>query len=213
MKGPDGEIASFIAIKHDVTERRAGEEAQRFLAAIVESSEEAIIACTPEAVILTWNRGAEAVFGYPTGDAVGKPLSMLVAPERLPRLPHFVQQILQGNAIRQEESVCLRQDGERIHVSVTGSPIRNQAGAVGAISIVVRDVLESRRAENALRESEDRFRIMADGCPTMMWVNQCKGGQSVYQPGVPGIRGYYLRADGGRQMATGASCGRCAGVC
>ena len=67
---------SYIAIKHDVTERRAAEEAQGFLAAIVESSEDAIVAYTPAGIIRTWNRGAEAVLGYSPGEAIGKPLSI-----------------------------------------------------------------------------------------------------------------------------------------
>ena len=83
VEDANGEIVSYIAIKHDVTERRKAEEAQRFLAAIVESSEDAIVAYTPAGVILTWNRGAEAVFGYSAGEAIGKHLSMVVAPGRL----------------------------------------------------------------------------------------------------------------------------------
>ena len=81
-----GKISSYIAIKHDVTEQRAAEEAQRFLAAIVESSKDAIIPFTPEGIILTWNRGAEILFGYSAGEAIGKHVSMLVASERLPGL-------------------------------------------------------------------------------------------------------------------------------
>ncbi|MGD1095780.1 MAG: PAS domain S-box protein [Bryobacteraceae bacterium] len=142
-----GEIISYIAIKQDVTERRAAEEAKAFLAAIVESSEDAIIAYTPAGIIRTWNRGAEAFFGYSAGEVIGKHMSMLVAPERLPRVPHFIEQLSQGNAVSQYESVCLRKDGREFHVSLTAYPIKNAAGDVSAISTVVRDVSLHRKAE------------------------------------------------------------------
>ena len=149
VRDSNGEIVSYIAIKQDVTERRAAEEAQRFLAAIVESSEDAIVAYTPAGIILTWNRGAEAIFGYSAEEAIGKHVSMLVAPERLPGLAHFTEQVLQGNAVSQYEGLCLRKDGRRFHVSVTGSPIRNAAGEVVAISAILRDISERQEAEQA----------------------------------------------------------------
>ena len=144
-----GEIVGYIAIKHDVTERRAAEEAQGFLAAIVASSDDAILAHTPAGVILTWNRGAEAIFGYSAGDAIGKHVSLVLAPERLPFLAHFTERILLGHAIPQYESVCLRQDGGRVRVSVTRSPIRNAAGEVVAVSLILRDISERREAEQS----------------------------------------------------------------
>ena len=176
VRVPNGEISSYIAIKRDVTERRAAEEAQNFLAAIVESAADAIVSFTPAGLILTWNRSAEAIFGYSARDAVGKPMSILVAPEGLPRLPHYTERVLQGNTVPQYESVCLHQDGRRIHVSITGSPLRNSAGKAVAISLILHDITERKRAEEALRESEDRFRIMANSCPTGIWVTDAQGG-------------------------------------
>ena len=104
-------------------------------------------AYTPAGLIRTWNRGAEAIFGHSAEDAIGKHVSMLVVPERLPRLAHFTQQILQGNAVSQYESLCLRKDGRSFHVSVTASAIRNPAGEVAAISTIVHDISERQKAE------------------------------------------------------------------
>ncbi len=176
VRGADGEIASFIAIKHDVTERRAAEEARGLLAAIVENSEDSIITLSPAKIVLTWNRGAEAIFGYSAGDVIGKHVSMLVPPERLTRLERFAQHLLQGNSCSQYEGLCRRKDGRIFHVSVTGFPIRNSAGEVTAISTILRDITERKRADDALRESEERFRVMADSCPSMMWVTNAEGG-------------------------------------
>ena len=150
VEDSNGEIVSYIAIKHDVTVLRAAEEAQRFLAAIVESSENSILTFSPTGIILTWNRGAEAVFGYPAGDVIGKHVSMLVAPERLPGLAHITEQVLQGKAISQYEGLCRRKNGRRFHVSLWASPIKNSAGDVTAISVIVHDVSERHEAEQAL---------------------------------------------------------------
>jgi diguanylate cyclase (GGDEF)-like protein/PAS domain S-box-containing protein len=172
----NGDASNYIAIKRDLTTLREDEEAQSFLAAIIEGSEAAIIAYTPEGMILTWNRGAASIFGYTADQTIGKHLSMLLVPERVGRLPEFTERIMQGDAIPQYESVCLRQGGRRIHVSVVGSPIRNKHGEVVAVSLIVRDISEHKRVEDALRDSEERFRIMADGCPMVMWVTDAEGG-------------------------------------
>ena len=144
---PSGEIAGFIAIKRDVTERRAAERAQGCLAAIVESCEDAILACTPGGIILTWNRGAEALFGHSAADAIGKYASILVPPDRLDRLAHILDQVTQGKVLSQYEGVCVRKDGRRFHAALTGSPIRNSAGVVVAVSAILRDISERHEAE------------------------------------------------------------------
>jgi PAS domain S-box-containing protein len=168
-------ITGYIAIKRDVSEQRAAQEARAFLAAIVESSEDAIMATTPEGLIRAWNRGAEGVFGYSAEEAIGKHVSMLMAPERLDDLKQFIGKLVQGITVSQYESLCLRKDGSTIHVSVTGSPIRNSAGEVAAMSAVIRDTSERWKSEQRHRESEERFRNMADGNPALMWVTGANG--------------------------------------
>ena len=175
VQGPHGEIASYIAIKRDVTERRVVEDAQRFLAAIVESSQDAILSYTPAGIILTWNRGAEAIFGYSAQDAIGKPVSMLVPPERAPRLEHLTEQVLQGISVSQHEGLCRRQDGAPVHVSATACPIKNSFGDIGAVSVILHDISGRKRTEEQLQENESRFHMMADGCPALMWVTNSKG--------------------------------------
>ncbi len=147
VRDSKGEIASYIAIKHDVTERRAAEEAQRFLAAMVENSEDGIAAYTPDGIILTWNRGAETISGYTAEEAIGRHVSMLA--ERPAGLVHFTEQILQGKVVSQYEGLGRRKDGRRVQISVTGSPIRNSAGEVVAISVILRDISPRREAEQA----------------------------------------------------------------
>jgi two-component system sensor histidine kinase/response regulator len=173
--GSGGEITSYLAIKRDVTERRVVEDAQRFLAAIVESSQDAILSYTPAGIILTWNRGAEAIFGYSAQDAIGKPVSMLVSPERASRLEHLTEQVLQGISVSQHEGLCRRQDGVPVYVSATACPIKNSFGDVAAVSVILHDVSGRKRTEEQLQENESRFHMMADGCPALMWVTNSKG--------------------------------------
>jgi len=147
VQGSNGEIVSYIAIKHDVTERRVAEEAQKLLAAIVESTEDAIISHTSAGIILSWNRAAEKTFGYAAGEVIGKHVSMLVPPERLPGLTYLTEQVLQGLSVSQYEGLCLCKDGARLQVSLTLCPIVNSAGEVVATASMIRDVTQRHDAE------------------------------------------------------------------
>lgn len=170
-----GTVTGFIAIKHDVTERRARESAQAFLAAIVEHSEDAIIATTPAGVILTWNHGAEVIFGFTAEGAIGRDVSLFTPPDRMDRVTAFVGRVFQGEVLSNYRGISQRADGRRIHVSVTGFPLRDAAGKVVAITAILRDSSESDRAAEKLAESEERFRTMADSNPSIMWVTDARG--------------------------------------
>jgi len=175
IRDSNGTTAGYIAIKHDVTEQRAAKDAQAFLAAIVESSEDAIVATTPDWIIRAWNRGAEAILGYSADEVIGKHVSMLAPPERMGEFAYITGQLAQGATVSQYDSLGLCKDGSRLHVSITGSPIKNATGQVLAFSAVIRDVTERWRSEQKLRESEERFRTMADCSPSLMWVTDRKG--------------------------------------
>jgi PAS domain S-box-containing protein len=170
VRGPDGNIGSYFAIKYDVTEKRALEESRNLLATIVEASKDAILSYSPEGSILTWNRGAESIFGYSAEEVIGKPLGMLVARERLPFLPQFSERLLQGDTISQFETLCVRKDRETIHASVTGCSIRNSAGKVTAISVIVRDFSERFETSQRLQESERRFREVFENASIGIFV-------------------------------------------
>ena len=149
LKSPLGEITGYIAIKRDVTDRQAHEQSQRFLAAIVESSGDAIIAYSPEGKILTWNQGAEAVFGYSAGEAIGQPFSMLLPAERWPLLIENTANILQGKGRFQFDGMGISKDGRRLHLSVTSWGIRDAMGEIEAISVIARDDTARQEAEEA----------------------------------------------------------------
>jgi PAS domain S-box-containing protein len=179
IRDQNGVTTGYIAIKHDVTEQRAAQEAQARLAAIVEGSQDAIVAYSPAGVILSWNRGAEEIFGYTADEAVGRPMAMLVPPERLTAFHELTENVSQGKNDSHDDSRFggrgLRKDGRIVHVLITASPVRDRAGGVAAIAVIFRDISERREAEQKLRESEERFRTMADSCPSLLWVTGAEG--------------------------------------
>jgi PAS domain S-box-containing protein len=170
VRDAQGAVSGYVAIKHDVTAQRAQEAAHSFLATIVENSEDAIVSSTPEGIIVTWNLGASKLFGCSAEDAVGKHVSMLVAPGQLDDLKYFIGQVSQGIAVSQYESLCRRNDGSTFQVSVTGTPIRNSAGEVTAMSAVIRDISARREVEKKLCASEERFREVFEYAPVGICV-------------------------------------------
>ncbi len=145
-----GEIGRYIAIKQDVTERRAAEEAKRFLALIVECSEDAIIANGPAGNILTWNRGAELLLGYSAEEAIGRNVCILIAPELREKALAFIEQVLKEGGGGQREGVLIRKDGRRLGVSLSANRIPNFAGEAAALATIIRDITKRKQEEESL---------------------------------------------------------------
>ncbi|MFY9853812.1 MAG: PAS domain S-box protein, partial [Terracidiphilus sp.] len=143
----NGKAAGISVFGKDVTEQKAAEESRRFLAEVVESCEEAIITNAPSGEVLTWNRGAETIFGYSANEAIGKPLSMVVAPELRELAGRQFKELLRGAPTLETQGVALRKDGSRTRVSVTTWPIKNAAGEVTAVCTIVSDISIRHEAE------------------------------------------------------------------
>ncbi|MBS0170045.1 MAG: PAS domain S-box protein [Nitrospira sp.] len=160
-----GTVMGFIAAIVDITERQQAEEARATLAAIVESSEDAILSKNLDGIITSWNRGAERLYGYSQQEAVGLPVTMLVPEDLLDQEVPILERISRGEAIQQYETERQRKDGTRIHISLTVSAIRNDEGRIVGVSKVAHDITERKRAEAALRESEARLRLFIEHAP------------------------------------------------
>ena len=158
----DGRILGAVLVFQDITERRRAEEDIRRLAAIVESSDDAIISKTLDGVILTWNRGAERVYGYTAEEMKGEPISRLVPPGQENEIPDILDRIKRGEVIEHYETKRVRKDGTVIDVSLTVSPVKSAEGAVVAASSIARDITGRKRVEEALQrlneELEQRVR-------------------------------------------------------
>ena len=153
------------------TERQQGEAPRQtepklreaaLLAAIVESSDDAIIGKTLDGTILSWNTGAELLYGYRAEEVMGKPISLLTPPDHPDEVPHILEKIRRGERITHFETVRLHKDGRRIAVSLTLSPIKESGGEVVGAAAIARDITLRRQAEEALLESNQRYSLLFD---------------------------------------------------
>ena len=146
-----GQVIGVFAAARDITERKRSEEQASRLAAIVESSEDAILSKTLEGVIVSWNKGACEVYGYTAEEAVGKPVSILVPPDHPDETPELLRRVGRGESVEHYETVRRRKNGELITVSLAVSPVRDASGRVVGASTIARDITERKQAEEALR--------------------------------------------------------------
>jgi PAS domain S-box-containing protein len=149
----DGKPRQYMAIRTDITERKRTEEVRERLAAVVDSSDDAIISKDLNGTINAWNRGAEKVFGYSASEILGKPALTLFPPERANEESDILARIRRGESVEHFETVRVRKGGKSIDVSVTISPVHDGSGAIVGASKVARDITDRKRAEQAVQES------------------------------------------------------------
>ncbi len=148
-----GEVVGASSIKRDVTERKRALENANRLAAIVESSEDAILSKTLEGTVLTWNAAAQRMYGYSAADMIGKSIYTLV-PDRLQQEERAIlERVRRGEHVQHYETMRRRRDGTEIAVSLTLSPLRDASGAIIAASSIQRDITEQKRSEETLRQA------------------------------------------------------------
>jgi len=172
-----GKPRQYVAIRADITERKQVEEAAARLAAIVESSADAIIGKDLQGIVTSWNAGAEKTFGYAALEMTGQPISRLIPPDRKPEEDEILRRIKRGEHVPHFETVRIRKDGSLVRVSITVSAIRDSTGKVVGASKVARDITERLRAEEARRASEARYRTLFDYAPDGIVIADS---QSVY---------------------------------
>jgi PAS domain S-box-containing protein len=161
--------AKAVALENEVAEHRRTEaardhhaERERLFSAAVESSNDAIVTKTLDGIITGWNPGAERLFGFTAAEAVGKDISLIVPPDRLNEMRDILCRIGRGEKIQHHETLRLRKDGKPVEVSLGISPIVTPSGAIVGASKIARDISESKRAREALLESEQLARGIID---------------------------------------------------
>jgi PAS domain S-box-containing protein len=162
IRDESGAPVGAVLVFRDVTERKRAEEALARLAAIVESSADAILSKTLDGVIRTWNAGAQRLFGYAPEEAIGRPIALIIPPDRLAEEQAILEQLLRGERVESLETVRVAKDGRRLDISVTVSPLRDGEGRLIGASKIARDIGERKRAERALRAAEGRHRFLAE---------------------------------------------------
>jgi PAS domain S-box-containing protein len=152
------------------TAERDAEELRSRLAAIVASSDDAIISKNLEGIIVTWNEGATRIFGYTPEEVIGKSITILIPPERLEEEPAILARLRQGQRVDHFHTVRVRKDGSLCDISLSVSPVHNSAGEIVGASKIARDITQQKRAEEAMRSVNERFRLMADSAPVLIWI-------------------------------------------
>lgn len=162
LRDDQGKIIGGINMLVDITARKQAEEATGYLAAIVSSSDDAILSKNLDGVIRSWNKSAERLFGYTDKEAIGKHITIIVPSDRRTEENTILSRLRRGERIDHFETVRMRKDGSTFDVSLTISPVKDSAARVIGASNVARDISHLKRIERALRDSEERYRTLAE---------------------------------------------------
>jgi two-component system sensor kinase FixL len=166
------------------------DETVRILTALIESSDDAILAKDLQGTILSWNRGAERIYGYPAAEIVGRPVQVLMRPDAAGELADLLDRVGRGERVEGHEAVRVTKDGRFIDVSLTLTPIRDAGGTVIGALAVARDVTGRNRDIEKLRESEARLRSIVDSAVDAIIVIDARGQIESFSPGAERLFGY-----------------------
>ncbi len=179
LRTSEGEAIGFIGVAKDITARKRAEEVSLWLAAIVESSDDAVIGKTPEGIIISWNRAAERMYGYSAAAALGQPVTLIFPPNRQDEFVTIMQRITHGERIEHFETTRVRKDGTILPVSVTVSPIHDSEGQIIGASAIARDITEQKRMEAEIKQAKQQLEVIFQNIADGITV-QDKNGAVIY---------------------------------
>ena len=175
LAGMQGNVSHCVWTCRDVTERKQADEKALLLTSIVESSNDAIIGKSLDGTVLSWNKGAERIYGYNVEEIVGRSISILVPRDRIHEVQLLIDDLRRGVRIEHYETERLTKDGRRIFVSLTMSPIKNAMEYVVGVSVISRDISERKLSEKALALSEERYRSLVFASSQIVWRTNPQG--------------------------------------
>jgi PAS domain S-box-containing protein len=155
-----GRLIGASAIARDITERKRLRMEAQFLSSIVESSEDAILTKDLNGIILSWNRGAEKIYGYTAEEMIGNRVSMLTPPGKEDEIPQVLERLRRGEKIEHYETLRMRKDKKVIDISLTVSPVKDHRGIVVAASAIARDITEKKQVENLIRSQLEEKNLL-----------------------------------------------------
>ena len=170
------------------------------LAAIVESSDDAIIAKDLHGIVLAWNRGAEQMYGYAAAEIIGRPISVLIPADQPDELVDIMARLTRGERVEHYETVRVTKDGRRLDVSLSISPVKDAAGQVVGASTIARDITARKQDIRRLRESEARLRSIVDAAVDGIIVIDAYGVVEAFNPGAERLFGYQAAEILGRSV-------------
>ena len=147
---------TLVTVGIDLTARRRASDALARLAAIVESSDDAIVSKTLDGIITSWNPGAQRLFGFSAAEAVGQPITIIIPADRYAEEQRILSALRRGERVEHYETVRVAKDGRTLDISLTASPIFDEAGNVAGVSKIARDITARKRAEHELLEADRR---------------------------------------------------------
>ncbi|MDP8983913.1 MAG: PAS domain S-box protein [Pseudomonadota bacterium] len=156
IRMPSGELFGVVLIFRDITEQKKAAHTEAWLAAIVDSSDDAIVSKTLDGIITSWNRGAARLFGYEAAEMIGKPIITIIPPELRDEERVILSRLRAGQSIDHFDTVRVAKDGRRIDISLTISPVHDAHGMIVGASKIARDISERKRAERALRDANQQ---------------------------------------------------------
>jgi PAS domain S-box-containing protein len=178
IKSEQGDLVGCVLIFRDITERRRLEQenarrlqATRLLAVIVDSSTDAIISKTIDGTITSWNASAERLLGYTAAEVIGHHITLIIPAERRAEEDAILARLRAGERVEHFDTVRVKRDGQSIDVSLTISPILDEAGQVVGASKIMRDITERKRADEVLRDSEQRLAMELGAANRMQQVS------------------------------------------
>jgi PAS domain S-box-containing protein len=190
IRDGEGAVVGVSAVHRDVTEQRQAFEAAQRMAAIVESSDDAIIASTLEGTITSWNPAAERMYGYSSKEIVGRSIQLVVPKDRSDEVSDILEQLKVVRHVAQLETEHVRKDGSVFPVSLSVSPVRDAGGMIIGTSVISRDLTEQVQAQRALAKSEERYRLVAENAADVVVQMSPDGVTTWVSPSVTGILGW-----------------------
>ena len=148
----NGKFLYTRGFTQDITEYNWAERASALLSSIVDSSDDAIISKDLNSIITSWNQSAERLFGYKASEAIGRPITMLIPPERLDEEPRIIERLKRGERVDHFETIRVRKDGSHLDISLTISPVKDSNGRIIGASKIARDITERKQIEHQLQE-------------------------------------------------------------
>jgi PAS domain S-box-containing protein len=190
IKDAHGHVLGVVLVFRDVTERRRAEKTARFLASIVDSSDDAIIGKDVNGVITSWNQAAERLFGHSAAEALGRPVAMLAPPDRVDEMPALLARIRHGERVEHFDTVRRAKNGRLVPISLTVSPIKDEDGKIIGASKIARDISERKRAEEALHEEKERLHATLTGIGDAVIVTDAESRVTLMNPVAQALTGW-----------------------
>lgn len=156
IRNAEGEVVEAINVFHDITEQKQTAQLRAGLAAIVDSTDDAVIGLSLDGTINSWNNGAEVIFGYPSSEAIGRHITLLIPEDRHSEENDILAKIRRGERVQHFETVRRCENGKLIDISLSVSPIRDQQGRIVGASKIARDISERKRLEAQLLDASRR---------------------------------------------------------